>query len=135
MEMIAMIMSGLALLAATGCLVLIARNEKRSEEQRAAMVNYADVAASEAEKKCLERFHEILEKREDAFCKQLDKEFFGMNKRIRDLEQGITPDYEQAKAAANAVNDFSKGLTNILGFDPMEALQAERQMKESGDFQ
>lgn len=54
-----------------------------------------------------------------------------LEERISKLEAGITPDYEQAKAAANAVNDFSKGITNILGFDPMNAIRAERE-KTSG---
>lgn len=112
MEMISLILSGLALLAAGVCLVMIRREKKRSVKRNAALVRFvekeakavstaAGIYSDEHIKKCIER--------------------------IEKLEQGITPDYEAAKQAANAVNDFSKGITNILGFDPMEALKAERQ--------
>ena len=40
--------------------------------------------------------------------------------------------YEQAKAAANAVNDFNRGITNILGFDPVSALKKEQQRERLG---
>jgi hypothetical protein len=42
------------------------------------------------------------------------------------------PDFEEAKQAARAVDDFNKGLSNILGFDPMESLQRERQKAQLG---
>lgn len=52
---------------------------------------------------------------------------------VEKLQSGIIPDYEEAKAAANAVNDFSKGISNILGFDPMTALKAEQERKKRGE--
>ena len=51
-----------------------------------------------------------------------DMAFTNLSNRISDLENGVIPDYEAAKQAKEAVNDFSKGITNLLGFDPYEAL-------------
>lgn len=108
MQMISMILSGLALLAAGVSLILTIHEKKRSEKRNAALIQYADASVKELEKRIQER----LEK----------------------LEQGITPDYEQAKAAAEAVNNFSRGVSNILGFDPLKAYQAaQRREKMGGD--
>lgn len=126
MEMIALILSGLALLAASVCLGLIVRNEKRSKKRNAALVHYADSAAE----KRLKQAESYTDASVRVACKNMEQ---AVTERIEKLEKGIVPDYEQAKAAANAVNDFSQGITNILGFDPMEALKAERTKKEAGD--
>lgn len=48
--------------------------------------------------------------------------------RTENLEKGIVPDFEQAREAAKAVDDFNAGLSGILGFDPIET--AKRQRKE-----
>lgn len=50
--------------------------------------------------------------------------------RIKKLEEGIVPDFEQAKEATKAVNDFAAGITGILGFDPYSVIKATR---EAGD--
>ena len=44
----------------------------------------------------------------------------------------MVPKYEPAKAAADAVNDFNKGISAILGFDPYSALQAEKTKERMG---
>jgi hypothetical protein len=54
---------------------------------------------------------------------------------VEKLEKGVVPDFEQAKAAANAVNDFNKGISNILGFDPMTALVEAQKKERYGDDQ
>ena len=110
MAMISMILSGLALLAAITSLALTVRNEKRSQKRKTDLVNYVDSSIGAFEKKIHAEVHDRLEK----------------------LEMGITPDYEQAKAAAAAVNDFNKGISNLLGFDPYESLRASRR-KDGGD--
>lgn len=48
-----------------------------------------------------------------------------MRVRIESLEKGITPDYEAAKKANDALTDFSKGISGILGFDPYIALHKD----------
>ena len=50
-----------------------------------------------------------------------------IRKRVEALEGGTVPDYEQAKAAAEAVNNFNRGLSGIMGFDPYEVLQKKRE--------
>ena len=46
---------------------------------------------------------------------------------VSNLEQGIVPDFEEAKAAAKAVNDFNAGISAIMGYDPMEARRKVRE--------
>lgn len=121
---ISLSMSGLALLAATAGLAIAIRNEKRSKERNAALINYIDTTAQQrANDAAL------------AAGQYVDEETKKLNERIAKLEQGITPDYEQAKAAADAVNNFSKGISNILGFDPMEALKTDRRKREQGEIE
>ena len=120
MILFATILSGLALLAASVCLVQLHRERKRSVKRNAALVRYVDKTAFQTARNAMEHTDKGL------------KEFLG---RVEKLEKGVVPDFEQAKAAANAVNDFNKGISNILGFDPMTAL-AEAQKKERyGDEQ
>ena len=119
MEIISLIFSGLALLAAMACLVLVIRNEKRSEKRRAALIDYVDTENLELGS----QFHQYV-----------DEKFSGeVIEKIKKLEAGITPDYEQAKIAADAVNSFNRGITNILGFDPVAALQTERKKESLGE--
>ena len=47
-------------------------------------------------------------------------------------DEAFRTQYEKAKAAAKAVNDFSTGISGILGFDPMEALRKSR--KQEGEI-
>lgn len=125
MEMIALIISGLALLAAGVCLYLLVREKKSSKEQRAAMCQMVDSALAEAKAFAKKMITEETEHRVQV-CDSLVA-------RICKLEQGITPDYEKAKEAVNAVNSFNQGISNILGFDPKEALIAQRQKERMGD--
>lgn len=106
--MIALVMSGLALLAASVSLLMSVIEKKRSKKRNAAMLDYVTATVNRGIQSS------------------------GFDSRIQKLEQGITPDYEQAKAAANAVNDFNRGITNILGFDPVSALKKEQQRERLG---
>ena len=54
-------------------------------------------------------------------------------KSIQDLQSGAVPDYEQAKAAARAVNDFNAGISGILGFDPYEVISRKRDNGDGGE--
>ena len=47
-------------------------------------------------------------------------------RRTGDLEKGIVPDFEQAREAAKAVDNFNAGLSGILGFDPIETAKKQR---------
>ena len=47
--------------------------------------------------------------------------------KIADLEQGVIPDFEMARKAADEVNKFNEGIAGILGFDPFDAMKRNRQ--------
>ena len=115
---IAIILSSLALLAATAGLILTIRERKRSQKRNAALLRYIERTARDTLAKATESA-EALGKR----C----------GDRIEALEKGVVPDFEKAKAAANAVNDFNAGITSIMGFDPYEALRAQRDGNSGGD--
>lgn len=66
--------------------------------------------------------------------KTVNSKSVSFDERVKKLEQGVIPDYEQAKAAANAVNDFNCGISNILGFDPVSALKKEREKERAGGY-
>lgn len=121
MLIIAIIMSGLALLAATVCLILLIQEKKRNQKRNAALIDYVDNTIVE-EKKAI-----VFNLREEIYA-----ECSKLCNRIENLEKGIVPDFEEAKQAARAVDDFNKGLSNILGFDPMESIQRERQKARLG---
>ena len=59
------------------------------------------------------------------------KSMTAMEMRITDLENGTVPDFEQAKEAARAVNDFNKGLSAIMGYDPFEARKKAQEERGS----
>ena len=107
MTIFAIILSSLALLAATISVFLVLDERKRNKKRNTALLQYVD--------------SKIAEKTQ------------GFEDRIKALEDGVVPDYEKAKAAANAVNDFNDGISGILGFDPYKALQAQRDAANGGD--
>ena len=118
------VLSGLALLAACASIFMAKRNEKRSKERNAALVRYA----GDLDTYC----RQYAKRKSEELASELRGEIDLLKGKVDSLASGIVPDYEQAKAAANAVNDFSKGISNILGFDPMEALKKQREQDEVG---
>lgn len=105
MEIISMIMSGLALLAVAAIAAVVVAEKKRSQKRNAAMA--------------------------DLICR-MEKKVREVAEQVKKLEEGAVPDYEAAKKAADAVNDFNKGISSILGFDPHEAWQKEKQKERMG---
>ncbi len=102
MAIASMVISGLALLAAVVAVCITTNEKKRNQKRNAAAVDYID-------SKCRE-----------------------LSETIRKLSDGVVPDYEKAKAAANAVNKFNDGISAILGFDPFQAYQKEKQREMMG---
>lgn len=121
MLIIAIIMSGLALLAATVCLILLIQERKRNQKRNAVLIDYIDSGIAEAKQAVL------FELKEEIYV-----ECNKILARVKSLENGVVPDFEEAKQAARAVDDFNRGLSNILGFDPMESLQREREKNAFG---
>lgn len=122
------IASGLALLAACTSLYVACKNEKRSKKRNTAMLRYVEATADKACEKAVTISKDSIR---DNFAK-LSASIDDVKRVCDDLANGILPDYEQAKAAANAVNDFSRGISNILGFDPMQALAEQREKDKGG---
>lgn len=118
MEIFAIILSSLALLAAASNLAITLQERKRSQKRNTALTQYSESCASGVRGE--------LGLYIDKHCKALDV-------RITCLEKGIVPDFEKAKEAANAVNEFNAGITGILGFDPYEALKKQREDNFGGE--
>lgn len=105
--MVGIILSSLALLAATTAAGLCLRERKRSQERNTALIQYISRSVDDLENR--------------------------FERRLKDLENGVMPDYEKAREAAKAVNSFNDGITGILGFDPYTALQAQREKERGGE--
>lgn len=52
--------------------------------------------------------------------------------RLHNLEHGIVPDYAEALAAKNSVDEFNKGLSAIMGFDPVAAYRKQVERDKIG---
>lgn len=64
--------------------------------------------------------------------KELKGEISLIRKRLHDLEHGIVPDYNEALAAKNSVDEFNKGLSAIMGFDPVAAYRKQVERDKIG---
>lgn len=70
---------------------------------------------------------------EHAFGAGVEALAHDLGARVEALEHGVVPDFEEAKKAAEAVNDFNKGLSAIMNFDPMaEAKRARNEENAKG---
>ena len=117
MILIATVMSGLALLAASIAIVLVIQEKKRNQKRSVVTCDYI-------EKECNATLQASMEYTDSGY-KEL-----ALN--IKDLEEGIIPSYEDAKRAADSLNDFNKGIASIMCFDPFEALQKEQARSRTG---
>lgn len=63
---------------------------------------------------------------------ELEKEISKIRERIHDLEGGIVPDYNEALAAKNSVDEFNKGLSAIMGYDPIAAYRKQVEKEKYG---
>ena len=68
------------------------------------------------------------EEAKDAIKAAIDlaEEVRKLRSRVKELENGVVPGFEEAKAAVKAVNDFNVGLSAIMGYDPMAAMKKSR---------
>lgn len=129
MIVICIVISSLALLAATVSVIITVMERKRNQERNAAMLQYVDKSIGRAIKElgdCAQRF----EADKISYMREIENQVIP---RIEALENGAVPDYEKAKEAANAVNNFNAGITGILGYDPYSALQAQRDRENRGE--
>lgn len=115
MEYITMIMSGLALLAATVSLFLILHEKKRNQKRNADLVNLINAEAK------------ALRKENDWGIELVTTKVDNLSTKVDKLEAGIVPDYQEALAAKNSVDEFNRGLSAIMGYDPMEVARKARE--------
>lgn len=134
MEYITIIMSGLALLAATVSLSLILHEKKRNQKRNADLINYID-----AECRVLNDDIAMQKEIQMAKCeglahiiRQKSTELDNLSTKVDKLEQGIVPDYQEALAAKNSVDEFNRGLSAIMGYDPMEVARKAREERLYG---
>ena len=124
MEYITMIMSGLALLAATVCLTITMREKKRNEKRNAAALQYVD-------NRCDGNFNEM-NQRDAEYRTFLEDRLHDIFVDLKQLKDGIIPDYQEALAAKNSVDEFNRGLSAIMGYDPMEVARKAREERHYG---
>ena len=133
MEVIALIVSGLALLAAGVCLYLLMQEKKRSLKQKTAFFAYVDKTADSIKQDIRaeddQSWLQVGLETDDKIARAL----IPLADRIGKLENGLVPDYQAAMRAAEAVNDFNQGISNILGFDPMETIVRGRESTKAVD--
>lgn len=134
MEYITMIMSGLALLAATVSLFISVREKKRNQKRNADMVNYIDVGNKNLVDAIELKEEVLLSKIKGAFdtIRKYSTEFDKLSTKVDKLEQGIIPDYQEALAAKNSVDEFNRGLSAIMGYDPMAVARKAREERHYG---
>jgi ferredoxin-thioredoxin reductase catalytic subunit len=134
MVLISMIVSGLALLAASVCLCLLMQEKKRNQKQKADACNYADACMREAK-----AYVDAFMSEAKTYAEELLERF----KTSGEWEKAVAATAEEK--IADAVNeicnkmsesyfsaDINAGLGNILGFDPYASLQKQRE-KERGE--
>lgn len=131
MEYFPYILSGLALLAAVVNFILLMREKKRSEKRNAAALQYVDNRCDGYYNKISLRLSDeraFVNERFESQSTIVDN----ISIKVDKLEHGIVPDYAEAIAAKEAVDDFNKGLSAIMGFDPIAAVRKSREERMGG---
>ena len=118
MTIIFIAVSSLALLAAIVSFSMLLCEKKRSKKRNAALMQYIDEMADGIRVYNSNYMQDVKA--------ELAKQVSELDVRIASLEKGIVPDFEKAKEAADAVNNFNAGITGILGFDPHDVLKKQR---------
>lgn len=140
MEIISIILSGLALLVCLITLILLLSERKRTSRRNNALLDFIHnecvSAVYSVDNTTIEEIRKAADTQRELFtslARTLDERFKQFGERIDDLEKGACPDYEKSLEAARAVNDFSAGITAILGFDPMASVRKERRRDSEED--
>lgn len=120
MEMIALMLSGLALLAAGVCLYLTMREKKRNQERNADVCNYADAVLVEAK----EYARKLVESPEHAEA---------VRKAAEEIVAQAVNDVCEKIAAPYTENNFGLGISGIMNFDPRAALEKQRAKERNGE--
>ena len=145
MNIVSIILCGLALLTAVVNTVLFFRDKKRTNTRFSALNNLLESVEHETNGyilECIGELDKIQERvgRLSDFIHDIDDRIVliskanvkfdeKISKQIEALKQAISDlklDYKEAQEAANSVNDYASSLMNIFNFDPMEAEKKAR---------
>ena len=145
MNIVSIILCGLALLTAVVNTALFFREKKRTNTRFSALNNLLESVENETNGYILECTGELdkiqgrvgrlsdfihdIDDRTDLISKANVELEEKLSKQIDELRQAVSDlklDYKEAQEAANSVNDYASSLMNIFNFDPMEAEKKAR---------
>ena len=145
MNIVSIILCGLALLTAVVNTALFFREKKRTNTRFSALNNLLESVEHETNGYILECIDELdkiqgrverlsdfihdIDDRTDLISKANVELEEKLSKQIDELRQAVSDlklDYKEAQEAANSVNDYASSLMNIFNFDPMEAEKKAR---------
>lgn len=127
------VLSSLALLAAAVNITLILVDKKRESMRRQALLDYINNVAYGTLEDAEDHANLLFEKactqfknENTALASKIERRLDEQRTEIEKLKSGSEPDYQQAMAAAKAVNDFNSSIISIMNFDPIEAVRRSR---------
>ena len=145
MNIVSIILCGLALLTAVVNTALFFREKKRTNTRFSALNNLLESVEHETNGYILECIGELdkiqgrvgrlsdfihdIDDRTDLISKANVELEEKLSKQIDELRQAVSDlklDYKEAQEAANSVNDYASSLMNIFNFDPIEAEKKAR---------
>ena len=145
MDIVSIILCGLALLTAVVNTTLFFREKKRTNTRFSALNNLLESVERETNGYILECIGELdkiqgrvgrlsdfihdIDDRTDLISKANVELEEKLSKQIDELRQAVSDlklDYKEAQEAANSVNDYASSLMNIFNHDPMEAEKKAR---------
>ena len=145
MNIVSIILCGLALLTAVVNTTLFFREKKRTNTRFSALNNLLESVERETNGYILECIGELdkiqgrvgrlsdfihdIDDQTDLIRKANVELEEKLSKQIDELRQAVSDlklDYKEAQEAANSVNDYASSLMNIFNFDPMEAEKKAR---------
>ena len=145
MDIVSIILCGLALLTAVVNTTLFFREKKRTNTRFSALNSLLESVENETNGYILECIGELdkiqgrvgrlsdfihdIDDRTDLISKANVELKEKLSKQIDELRQAVSDlklDYKEAQEAANSVNDYASSLMNIFNYEPMEAAKKAR---------
>ena len=121
MQIIAMILSGLALLAAGVSMILIIREKKRNEERSAAFDRYKNTMLQYVDKKFESLQADMKKYTDESITRKVDP----VLKKVESIGDDLM------NANTSFQDQLGQTLSNIMAFDPMES-QRKARMRAMG---
>lgn len=136
MQMFILFLIALAVVLAGAALILVVQ-ERRYNREFTAAVDQRLKGMAKVNKESKTALLQYVDEGDKKANARIDKAYVALKavndrakenaNHIKDLEQGVIPDYESARKAADEFNKFNEGIAGILGFDPLEAMKKSRQ--------